>query len=165
MHNHSPSNKNGELTDMRRKNIFVNLWAHVMDKAHDEGLDSAVQPVTIFGGDFNCTSVQWVECLKHAMATHKYVCKYTSVQVCTSQTIPRHLGDRAIVFNARATQEDSGWGKSHIRADKPPPFSDDHDVVLVPLCWIRRVLRSTSSAARPAPPSMDDPAAKVPRTR
>ena len=164
-HNHSPASKQGKLIDGRAQRIFATLWGHVMENDRFENVDNAYQPVAVFGGDFNCRPLGWVQCLKHAMAAHKYVCKYTSVQVCTSQTIPRHLGDRAIVFNARATQEDSGWGKSHIRADKPPPFSDDHDVVLVPLCWIRRVLRSTSSAARPAPPSMDDPAAKVPRTR
>ena len=43
-----------------------------------------------------------------------------------------------------AAQEDSGWGKTYIRAAKPPPFSDDHDVVLVPIGWTRRLLSSTS---------------------
>ena len=28
---------------------------------------SAVQPVTIFGGDFNCTPLDWVQCLKYVM--------------------------------------------------------------------------------------------------
>ena len=58
-----------------------------------------------------------------------------TVQVCTSKAIPRHRGDRAIVFNAFAVKEESGWGKSYKRHGKPDPFSDYHDVVLVPVCW------------------------------
>ena len=111
-HNHSPASKQGKLIDGRAQRIFATLWGHVMENDRFENVDNAYQPVAVFGGDFNCRPLGWVQCLKHAMAAHKYVCKYTSVQVCTSQTIPRHLGDRAIVFNARATQEDSGWEKA-----------------------------------------------------
>ena len=140
-HCHSPSSKNGQLTDDRKKRILVNLWAHVMRNEHNEGLDSAVQPVAIFGGDFNCDPLTWAECLQHVMATHA---SRRRVQVCSSKATPRCVGDVALVFNARAAQEDSGWGKTHIRAFKPAPFSDAHDVVLVPICWTRRVLSSTS---------------------
>ena len=142
-HNHSPASKNGKLTDERAKRIFATLWDHVMNNAHDERIDSAVQPVAIFGGDFNCSPLAWAECLQHAMATQA---SRRSVQVCSSKATPRCVGDVALVFNARAAQEDSGWGKTHIRTFKPPPFSDAHDVVLVPFCWTRRVLLSTSNA-------------------
>ena len=141
-HNHSPSSRNGKLTYCRAKTIFATLWDHVMNNAHEEGSDSsAVQPVAIFGGDFNCDPLTWAECLQHVMATHA---SRRSVQVCSSKATPRCVGDVALVFNARAAQEDSGWGKTHIRAFKPAPFSDAHDVVLVPICWTRRVLSSTS---------------------
>ena len=142
-HNHSPASKNGKLTYDRSKRIFATLWDHVMNNAYDESLDSAVQPVAIFGGDFNCSPLAWAECLQHAMATQA---SRRSVQICSSKATPRCFGDVAVVFNARAAQEDSGWGKTHIRAFKPPPFSDAHDVVLVPICWTRRVLVSTSRA-------------------
>ena len=79
-----------------------------------------------------------------------------TVQVCTSKPIPFHHGDRAIVFDAFAAQDNSGWGKSHIRANEPKPFSDAHDVVLVPLCWSH--LQSAGGAARPAlPPGAMEP--------
>jgi len=55
-----------------------------------------------------------------------------------------------MVFNAFAAQEDSRWGKRYPRAGKPEPFSDAHDVVLVPVCWRRCVSPSSSSAAQPA---------------
>ena len=117
------------------------LWGHVMNSAHDEGLDSAVQPVAILGGDFNCNPLAWRKCMQHAMATQA---SRRSFQICRSKATPRCSSDVALVFNARAAQEDSGWGKTYIRAAKPPPFSDAHDVVLVPICWTRRVLSSTS---------------------
>ena len=71
-----------------------------------------------------------------------------SVQVCTSKAIPITCGDRAIALNVFAAQKDSGWGKSFVRANKPRPFSDAHDVVLVPICW--GTLRTPGSAAHPA---------------
>ena len=52
--------------------------------------------------------------------------------------IPRNPGDRAMVFNAFALQEESGCGKSYKRHGKPDAFSDHHDVVLVPVCWRKR---------------------------
>ena len=81
--------------------------------------------------------------MQHAMATQA---SRPSIQICSSEATPRCSSDVALVFNARAAQEDSGWGKTYIRAAKPPPFSDAHDVVLVPICWTRRVLLSTSRA-------------------
>ena len=146
-HCHSPASSRGDLTDGRRKRIFKTLWAHVMRNAHDAGWGSAVQPVTVFGGDYNSTALTWGLVLKDAKDTQT---SRRSVQTCTSKAIPRHNGDRAIVFNAFAVQEESGWGKSYKRAGRPEPFSDDHDVVLVAVCWRRRVSLSSSSAARPA---------------
>ena len=93
------------LTDAQRKQIFRTLWARVMENDHGSGS----QPVAIFGGDFNCKPLQWVQCLKHAMDTQA---SRRSVQTCTSARIPRHHGDRAVVFNAFAAQEHSGWGKT-----------------------------------------------------
>ena len=114
---------------------------------------SSAQPVAVFGGDFNCNAVKWAQSLKKEVETQ--VSRRT-VQVCTSKAIPIHKGDQAIVFNAYALQEASGWGKSHIHKDKPPPFSDAHDVVLVPLCWDDS--RTNSSAAQPASPKpLDSP--------
>ena len=49
-----------------------------------------------------------------------------------------HKGDRAIVFNGYALQQDSYWGKktgAKRGANKPPYFSDDHDLVIVPIHW------------------------------
>ena len=146
-HNHSPTSKNGRLTYDRAKRILVALWDHVMKSAHDEDLDSAVRPVVILGGDFNCNPLAWKECMQHAMATQA---SRHSIQICSSKATPRCSSDVALVFNASATQEDSGWGKTYIRAAKPPPFSDAHDVVLVPICWTRRPLSSTSSGLETA---------------
>ena len=143
-HNHSPdSPKGGLLTDSIAERIFENLWAHVMD--NEPCGRNASQPVAIFGGDFNCNSLRWAQCLKHAMGTQA---SRRSVQICFSQTPPSHVGDVGLVFNACAVQEDSGWGKSHIRADRPRPFSDYHDVVLVPFRWTRRLLNSAPCSSQ-----------------
>ena len=45
-HCHSPSSRNGELTDGRRKTIFKALWSHVMRNAHNDIQSSAVQPMS-----------------------------------------------------------------------------------------------------------------------
>ena len=93
-------------------------------------------------------SFQWVQCLQSAKFTQA---SKLNVQMCTSKANPLH-GDQAIVFNAFAAQENSGWGKSYIQTNQPLPFSDNHDVVLVPVCW--KHLQSASSAALPALPSV-----------
>ena len=54
-HNHSPSSENGVLTPERKSLIFSTLWRHVLEKDPR----SAAQPATVFGGDFNCTPLQW----------------------------------------------------------------------------------------------------------
>ena len=147
-HNHSPSS-NGQLTDGRRKRIFRSLWAHAMQNDYGSGS----QPVAVFAGDFNCKPLQWIQCLQYVMEAWA---SRRSVQMCASKEMPLHHGDRAIVFNAFAAQENSGWGKSHIRANESKPFSDAHDVVLVPLCWSH--LQSAGGAARPAlPPGAMEP--------
>ena len=151
-HCHSPSSDNGKLTDFRKIRIFKALWDCMLrnercDAQVIDGLGSAVQPVTVFGGDFNCSALMWGQILGDAMSTQA---SRRSVQTCTSAKFPRHHGDRAIVLNAFAAQEDSRWGKHYPRAGKPEPFSDAHDVVLVPVCWRRCVSPSSSSAAQPA---------------
>ena len=141
-HNHSPSSMKGKLSVSRAHRIFDTLWSHVIDNepCGPKGVDSAVQPVAIFGGDFNCHPLTWVRFLRHTMATQ--ACR-RSVQICFSKTPPsNNVKDGALVFNACAVQEDSGWGKNHIRSGKPPPFADYHDVVLVPLRWTRRLQNS-----------------------
>ena len=103
-----------------------------MRNARDEAAASAVQPVAVFGGNYNSAHWNWAIVLKQAKDTQA---SWHCVQTCRSKTIPRHPGDRAIVFNALALQEESGCGKSYKRHGKPDPFSDYHDVVLVPVCW------------------------------
>ena len=92
-HNHSPSNQRGgkHLTLARRKSILVNLWEHVRRRSNAE------QPAVVFGGDYNCTPVEWALCFT-ALKSH-----LRSVQVCTSKSIPCHKGDRAVAINVRAT--------------------------------------------------------------
>ena len=90
-------------------------------------------PVAIFGGDFDCTSEQWLLCLKKEEATQASM---RNVQVAGGTV----LNDRVAVFNAFAAQEDSGW-KSR----------SDHDVVLVPLCWR---LHTPAKTARPVVPKV-----------
>ena len=109
--------------------------------------DSAAQPVAVLGGDFNTDYMTWTIVLRDANATQD---SRRTVQECKSAKFENHHGDRAVVFNAWAVQEDSRWGKNHQRAGKPKPFSDAHDVVLVPLCWRRYASMSSSSAAQPA---------------
>ena len=113
IHNHSPSSRSSGLTDERRQRIFSNLWDHVLERS------SVAQPAAIFGGDFNCNSLQWVTCFKHAMRTRA---SRRSVQVCASKAIPINNGDRAIAFNVFAALEHSGWGKK-LRSGKKTPLS------------------------------------------
>ena len=96
------------------------FWSDVLTKS------SVAQPAVVFGGDFNCTLVQWTLCLKDMH--HSHASKKT-VQSCQSKAIPRP-GDNALVVNAIAFQEESGFGKSYDNN----AFTDAHDVVLVPLC-------------------------------
>ena len=96
------------------------FWKHVITKS------SVAQPAVVFGGDFNCSPVQWTICLQEM---HLFRSSMKTVQSCQSKAIPRP-GDTALVVNAIAFQEESGFGKSYnIKA-----FTDAHDVVLVPLC-------------------------------
>ena len=79
IHNHSPSSSSSLLTNQRRKDIFYNLWDHVLQRS------SVAQLVAIFGGDFNCNSLQWVNCFTHAKKTKA---SRRSVQVCASKKFP-----------------------------------------------------------------------------
>ena len=102
------------------------------------------QPVVVYGGDFNNQQLEWIFCIRDAMETQH---TRRTVLLCTSKAIPLAHGDQAIVFNAFAAKEDSGFGKSYT-SEEYEPISDGHDVVLVPLCWNH--LQSPSSAAPPA---------------
>ena len=148
-HNHSPSSGRSKMTEERRQIIFATLWNYVLQQQPG----ASPRPVAIFGGDFNCAKLQWTRCLQRANFTEA---SRQYVQMCTSKENPLH-GDEALVFNAYAAQQNSGWGKSFPRANQPKPFSDGHDVVLVPICWDH--LHSPSSAALPAPPSVNPLAA------
>ena len=146
-HCNSPDYYN-ELNDQRRQTIFQTLWAHVLRRERDEAAASAVQPVAVFGGNYNLTYWNWATVLKQAKDTQA---SRHSVQICRSKTMPRDPGDRAIVFNALALQEESGCGKSYKRHGKPDAFSDHHDVVLVPVCW-RKPDSAGSSSELSFPP-------------
>ena len=139
-HNHNPASKRTVLTSDRRSRIFASLWSHVLQN-HSADPGSAAQPAAVFGGDFNCNAVQWTVCFKDAMSTQA---SRRTVQICTSKTIPLHHGDRAIVINAFALHENSGWGKSFSRT----AFSDAHDVVFVPLSWAYCMPTSATSPQR-----------------
>ena len=117
-HNHSPSPK---LTLGKKKTIMKTFWNHVMTKS------SVAKPAVVFGGDYNCKPMEWTICIHEAMPN--YTSRKT-VQTCHSKAIPRH-GDTALVVNAIAFREDSGFGKIY----NPDAFTDAHDVVLVPLCF------------------------------
>ena len=140
-HCHSPSNDVLQLNDSRRERIFESLWAHVMINDPVENLSSDEVPVAIFGGDSDCTSSQWLLCLKKEEATQAF---RRSVQVPGGTVFV----DRVAVFNAFAAQEDSGWKSG-----------SDHDVVLVPLCWR---LHTPANTARPVVAKV--PAAHTERT-
>ena len=143
-HCHSPSDK---VTERRagpmpqRARTFETLWGHVMRNDPVEDPDSATQPVSIFGGNFDCTAQQWLLCLKRAAATQA---SRRSVQIIGDAI----FNDQATVFNAFAAREDLGCMPGN-----------DHDVVLVSLCWRRHTPANTASAvvaeatSGPAPPT------------
>ena len=93
-HNHSPS---PHLTVPRRKTIVRSFWNHVITKS------SVAQPAVVFGGDFNCTSIQWTQCLS---GINDSQASRRTVQACHSKAIPRQ-GDIALAINAIAFTEDS----------------------------------------------------------
>ena len=113
-HNHSPSPR---LTLAKKKTIMKTFWRHVMTKS------SVAQPGVVFGGDYNCKIMEWTICMSNYSSIQ-------TVQTCQSNTALPRTGDTALVVNAIAFQEESGFGKSYNR----DAFSDAHDVVLVPLC-------------------------------
>jgi hypothetical protein len=145
-HGHAPSSDKKNFTEARRKRMVSALWAHAMTKA----CSSAEQPAVVYGGDFNCTPLQWTECFRNMMATQA---SRRTVQACTSKKKPLHHGDRAIAINVTALQEESGWGKSYADEEKRQSFSDAHDVVLVPLCWDR----TNQAATQPAQQKSQQP--------
>ena len=63
--------------------------------------------------------------------------------MCMSQPIGGHKGDNAIAINVRAIAEISGFGVSWMA--KKDAFTDEHDVVLVPVHW-GRVITDRSTA-------------------
>ena len=134
-HCHSPSSDKGKLTNSRRATIFKALWTQV----EINNPPGAAEPTAIFGGDYNCTDIEWSHCLDMASETEG---SRRKIQKCISSysepTWKLHKGDRAIVFNGNALQEDSYWGKrtgAERGANKPPYITDDHDLVAVPFYW------------------------------
>ena len=131
-HCHSPSDK---VTERRvgpmpqRARTFETLWGHVMRNDPVEDPDSATQPVSIFGGNFDCTAQQWLLCLERAAATQA---SRRSVQIIGDAI----FNDQATVFNAFAARDDLGCMPGN-----------DHDVVFVSLCWRRHTPANTASAA------------------
>ena len=113
------------------------MWHHVAKKS------SAAQPAVLFGGDFNCSPLEWGACFKALMKTQS---ARRTVQICRARPTGGHKGDNAIAINVLATQETSGFGVSW--QSKAEAFSDAHDVVLVPVHWGHR-RESKNSAARP----------------
>ena len=141
-HNHSPSSDASRLTDGRRKRICSTFWHHVANKT------SAEQPAVVFGGDFNCSPLQWGLCFNDLKETQS---ARRTVQMCRSRPIGGHKGDNAIAMNVRAIQETSGFGVSW--QSKKEAFTDEHDVVFVPLHWGNR-RESKNSAAQPVSQSV-----------
>ena len=109
------------------------FWNDVITKSR------VPQPAVVFGGDFKCTEIQLAICF----SVMPYNASRTTVQTCKSKDSQLH-GDIALVVNAIAFQEESGFGKSY----NPNAFSDAHDVVLVPLCLCNK--GTHSSVAQPA---------------
>jgi len=138
VHNHSPASKLRPLKMGRKKRVCSTFWNHVARKS------SAARPAVLFSGDFNCTPLEWGACFKDLMKTQS---ARRTMQICRSGAMDGHKGDNAIAINVLATQEMSGFGVSF--QSKEQAFSDDHDVVLVPLHWGNR-RESKNSAAQPA---------------
>ena len=126
-HCHSPSSDNQKetptkeqiikkLTDDRRVTIFKALWKQVQIN----NPLGAGAPVAIFGGDYNCTDLQWSYCLSQASETQD---SRRRIQRCVSSYSASfqkvHKGDRAIVFNGYALQQDSHWGKKLVPREMP----------------------------------------------
>ena len=110
------------------------FWKHVITKS------SVEQLAVVFGRDFNRSPVQWTICSEEM---HLFRSSMKTVQSCQSKAIPRS-GDTALVVNAIAFQEESGFGKSY----NSKAFTDNHDVVLAPLCLCNK--GNHSSVAQPA---------------
>jgi len=136
-HNHSVSSKTHNLKIGRKKRICSTFWRHAATKS------SAARPAVLFGGDFNCSPLDWGTCFIDLMQTQT---ARKTVQICRARPMGGHKGDNAIAINVLATQETSHFGVSW--QSKEDAFSDDHDVVLVPLHWGNRP-ESNNSAARP----------------
>jgi len=124
IHNHSVSSDRCTLTVDRRKRICSTFWHYVADKS------SAAQPAVLFGGDFNCSRFEWTLCFTELLKTES---ARRTVQICRSRPEGGHKGDNAIAINVRTVQETSGFGRSW--QNMKEAFSDDHDVVLVPIKW------------------------------
>jgi len=130
-HCHSPSSDNQKetptqeqiirkLTDERRAKIFEVLWNQVEKNNPREHPCSVAEPTAIFGGDFNSSDLEWTQVLEKAWKTQA---SRRSIQRCVSSySTPAHKlhkGDRAIVFNGNALQQDSHWGKKLVQAEVP----------------------------------------------
>ena len=144
VHNHSvSSNKRGVLTRKMRSSIAKAAWDIVC------AADSAEQPVAVFGGDYNCSTLQWHFVIRDMQATQS---TRRREQLCVSRLIEEgglgHLhGDDALVINCLALHETSRYGKS-FRATGVTNngFSDSHDLVLVPILFDNTSLAGSQPA-------------------
>ena len=115
--------------------------------------DSAAQPVAVFGGDYNCSMVEW-RAVIDAMASTRPTRRRE--QLVKSRVIEeegrKHLhGDDALAFNCLALQENSRYGNNfREKGVTNNGFSDAHDLVLVPILFDNiSMARSKSGVASP----------------
>ena len=144
VHNHSvSSDKRGKLTPKMRSTIAQTAW-DIVCRA-----DSAAQPVAVFGGDYNCTPLQW-----HSVISDMHATKATRrrEQLCVSRLIEegglaQKHGDDALAINCLALHEASRYGNSfRAKGVTNNGFSDNHDLVLVPMFFDNTSLARSQSA-------------------
>ena len=114
--------------------MCLTFWNHLTTKS------SAVLPAVVFGGDFNNSPLEWRLCFTELMETQS---SRLTVQMRKSRPTGGHKGDNAIAINVRAIAETSGFGVSWM--NKKDAFTDERDVVLVPLHY-GRVITERSTA-------------------
>ena len=148
VHNHSvSSDKRGKLTSKMRSTIAQTGW-DIVCRA-----DSAAQPVAVFGGDYNCTPLEWYSVIRGMHGTKSM---RRREQLCVSRLIEEGglaqlHGDDALAINCVALHEASRYGNSfRARGVSNNGFSDNHDLVLVPMFFDNTSLvRSQSAVAAP----------------
>ena len=155
VHNHSvSSDKRGKLTSKMRSTIAQTGW-DIVCRA-----DSAAQPVAVFGGDYNCTPLEWYSVIRGMHGTKSM---RRREQLCVSRLIEEGglaqlHGDDALAINCVALHEASRYGNSfRARGVSNNGFSDNHDLVLVPILFdnisLTRSQAAVASPVRPLPES------------